>query len=86
MRNIAASTITPAFQARLAQCAGPRLKQILGSPVSHLHDFEREVSLTEAEWMQGIQFLTATGQKCSDTRLEFILRPTRWGCRCCWWR
>ena len=26
---------------------------------THLHDFVREVKLTEAEWMQGIEFLTA---------------------------
>jgi hydroxyquinol 1,2-dioxygenase len=73
MRNIDATTITPAFLQRLEACADPRLKQILGSLVTHLHDFVREVKLTEAEWMQGIQFLTATGQKCNDTRQEFIL-------------
>jgi hydroxyquinol 1,2-dioxygenase len=73
MRNIDATTITPAFLRRLDDCADPRLKQVLTSLVSHLHDFAREVKLTEAEWMQGIQFLTATGQKCNDTRQEFIL-------------
>jgi hydroxyquinol 1,2-dioxygenase len=43
------------------------------SLVQHLHAFAREVKLTEAEWMQGIEFLTATGQKCDDKRQEFIL-------------
>jgi hydroxyquinol 1,2-dioxygenase len=43
------------------------------SLVQHLHAFAREVKLTEEEWMQGIQFLTATGQKCDDKRQEFIL-------------
>lgn len=73
MRNIDAKTITPAFLQRLAGCDDPRLKQVLGALVTHLHDFAREVRLTEAEWMAGIEFLTATGQKCSDTRQEFIL-------------
>ena len=73
MRNIDATTITPAVLHRLDDCADPRLKQVLSALVTHLHDFAREVKLTEAEWMQGIQFLTATGQKCSDTRQEFIL-------------
>jgi catechol 1,2-dioxygenase len=41
--------------------------------VRHLHDFVREVELTEAEWFEGIKFLTATGQKCDDQRQEFIL-------------
>ena len=73
MRNIDATTITPAFLARLDRCTDPRLKEILSSLTSHLHDFAREVKLTEAEWMQGIRFLTGTGQKCSDTRQECIL-------------
>jgi len=73
MRNIDATTTTPAFLQRLDDCGNPRLKQVLSSLVTHLHDFAREVKLTEAEWMQGIQFLTATGQMCNDTRQEFIL-------------
>jgi len=73
MRNIDASTITPAFLERIANCPDPRLKQVLGALVAHLHDFAREVRLTEAEWMQGIRFLTETGQKCDATRQEFIL-------------
>ena len=51
----------------------PRLKEILGSLVKHLHAFAADVKLTEAEWFKGIEFLTATGQKCTDTRQEFIL-------------
>ena len=73
MRNIDTSTITPAVVTRLANTDDPRLKQILTSLVTHLHDFAREVNLTEDEWMQGIQFLTATGQKCDAKRQEFIL-------------
>jgi hydroxyquinol 1,2-dioxygenase len=73
VRNIDATTITSAFLQRLNDCADPRLKQVLTSLVTHLHDFAREVKLTEDEWMQGIQFLTHTGQKCSGTRQEFIL-------------
>jgi hydroxyquinol 1,2-dioxygenase len=73
MRNIDATTITPAFLQRLNDCTVPRLKQVLSALVTHLHDFAREVKLTEAEWMQGIRFLTATGQMCNDTRQEFIL-------------
>ena len=73
MRNIDEHTITQAYLARIAGCDNPRLKAILTSLVTHLHDFAREVQLTEAEWMQGIQFLTATGQKCDDKRQEFIL-------------
>jgi hydroxyquinol 1,2-dioxygenase len=73
MRNIDEHTITPAVLARLADTPDPRLKEILGALVTHLHDFAREVKLTEDEWLRGIQFLTATGQMCDDKRQEFIL-------------
>ncbi len=73
MRNIDERTITEAVLQSLAGTKDARLKQIMASLVTHLHDFAREVKLTEDEWKAGIDFLTATGQKCSDTRQEFIL-------------
>jgi len=73
MRNIDEHTITRAFVQRLDACDNPRLKEVLTSLVSHLHDFARDVKLIEGEWMAGIQFLTRTGQMCNDTRQEFIL-------------
>ncbi len=57
----------------MAEAPNPRLKEIMTSLVSHLHTFIREVGLTEEEWMQGIRFLTRTGQMCDDRRQEFIL-------------
>jgi hydroxyquinol 1,2-dioxygenase len=53
--------------------ADPRLREVLGSLVRHLHGFVREVEPTFEEWERAIGFLTATGQKCDDTRQEFIL-------------
>jgi hydroxyquinol 1,2-dioxygenase len=73
MRNIDATTITAAVIERLANTTDARFKEIMTSLVTHLHDFAREVKLTESEWMQGIEFLTATGQKCDSKRQEFIL-------------
>lgn len=73
MRNLNQDTITQAVIARLAETPDPRLKEIMTSLVQHLHAFAREVKLTEAEWFQGIEFLTATGHKCDDKRQEFIL-------------
>lgn len=73
MQNIDEHTITDAVVRSFDGCDDPRLKQILGALVRHLHDFVREVRLTEDEWMRGIDFLTATGKMCSDTRQEFIL-------------
>ena len=65
--------ITQAAVASFAACDNPRLKEIMQSLVKHLHAFAQETKLTEAEWMAGIQFLTATGHKCDDVRQEFIL-------------
>ena len=53
--------------------APPRLRQVLTSLVGHLHAFIKEVALTEAEWGQAIEFLTATGHRCDEVRQEFIL-------------
>jgi len=50
-----------------------RLREIMEAAVRHLHAFATEVGLTRDEWFAGIQFLTATGQKCDDVRQEFIL-------------
>ncbi|GAA4244576.1 dioxygenase family protein [Dactylosporangium darangshiense] len=50
-----------------------RLKQIVRSLVTHLHAFVRDVRLTEQEWKQGIDFLTAVGHITDERRQEFIL-------------
>jgi len=73
VRNLNQDTITQAVIARFAGTPDTRLKEILTALVQHLHAFAREVKLTEAEWMKGIEFLTATGQMCNDKRQEFIL-------------
>jgi hydroxyquinol 1,2-dioxygenase len=73
MRNINEKTITQAVTQRMQGMSDERLQTIMRSLVEHLHAFTRETRLTEAEWMQGIEFLTATGQKCDAKRQEFIL-------------
>lgn len=50
-----------------------RLKQLMQALTSHLHDFIREVRLTENEWDKAIEFLTAAGHITDDKRQEFIL-------------
>ena len=54
-------------------CAQPRLQEVMQALVRHLHDFLREVRLTEQEWAAGIAFLTDAGHITDDTRQEFIL-------------
>lgn len=51
----------------------PRLKELMQSLTKHLHNFVREVRLTEDEWNTAIQFLTDVGHITDDKRQEFIL-------------
>ena len=73
MINVDEWTITDAVLEAQAGCTDPRMQQVLTSLVRHLHDFAREVKLTEAEWMTGIEFLTAIGRITTERRQEFIL-------------
>jgi hydroxyquinol 1,2-dioxygenase len=66
-------TITRAAIGRLAGCRDARFKRVMGSLIRHLHDFVREVDLTEEEWLTAVEFLTDTGKMCTGRRQEFIL-------------
>jgi hydroxyquinol 1,2-dioxygenase len=65
--------ITDLAVERWATAKDPRLAELMTALVRHLHDFAREVRLTEAEWMAAVQWLTATGRISDEKREEFIL-------------
>lgn len=67
------ANITDLAARRWGTAHDPRLAEILTSLVRHLHDFARDVRLTEDEWMAAVQWLTRTGQMSDDRRQEFIL-------------
>ncbi|HTV77295.1 MAG TPA: intradiol ring-cleavage dioxygenase [Steroidobacteraceae bacterium] len=73
MREFNEKSITQAVIDRLSECDDPRFKRVMTSLVTHLHDFVRDVQLTEAEWLTAIEFLTDVGQTCTPKRQEFIL-------------
>jgi hydroxyquinol 1,2-dioxygenase len=73
MQLVTEENITDLAVERWATAHDPRLAEIMGALVRHLHEFAREVELSEAEWMAAIEWLTATGQMCDDKRQEFIL-------------
>jgi hydroxyquinol 1,2-dioxygenase len=73
VRSELETKLTDAVIARLSDEADPRFRRIMQSLIRHVHDFVREVELTEEEWFAAIKFLTATGQKCDDKRQEYIL-------------
>jgi maleylacetate reductase len=67
------AAVTAEVLATFSGAAAPRYREVMQSLVRHLHAFAREVRLTEAEWQQGIDFLTRTGHITDDRRQEFIL-------------
>ena len=73
MANELETKLTDAVIGRLSPDADPRYRRIMQSLIRHVHDFVREVELTEEEWFEAVKFLTATGQKCDDKRQEYIL-------------
>jgi hydroxyquinol 1,2-dioxygenase len=73
MRNFDETTITEAVLERVRNAPNLRQRIISEAVVRHLHDFVREVEPSQKEWAEAIGFLTRVGQKCTDTRQEFIL-------------
>jgi hydroxyquinol 1,2-dioxygenase len=73
MRDFDENTITMAVIDRFANTPDPRLKEIMTSLVRHLHAFARDVRLSFPEWSRAVEFLTRTGQTCTDKRQEFVL-------------
>lgn len=59
--------------ARMASETEPRLRAVMSAVIRHLHAAVKEIRPTHEEWLRAIQFLTATGQMCTDWRQEFIL-------------
>ncbi len=73
MPDLNETNLTEVVLVAMAGTPDARTREVLGGLVRHLHAFIQEVNLSEAEWLAGIQFLTATGQACSAQRQEFIL-------------
>ena len=65
--------VTAAVLAELAQAPDDRCREILSALVRHLHDFAREVHLTEAEFQRGLQYLVRLGQCTTDSHNEAVL-------------
>ncbi|QGY79269.1 intradiol ring-cleavage dioxygenase [Sphingorhabdus lacus] len=73
MSDFEEQKITPAVLESFGETPDPRLHALVESLTRHLHAFVRETQPTQEEWAQGIEFLTAVGQKCDNVRQEFIL-------------
>jgi hydroxyquinol 1,2-dioxygenase len=65
--------VTDEVVASFAGAQSARYREVMQSLVRHLHDFVRDVRLTDEEWHEAIGFLTHTGHMCDDRRQEFVL-------------
>src|SRR5512132_1917117 len=68
MREDTPLTITDAVLEQMAETPDARMKEVMEAAVRHLHAFAREVNLTPAEWIKGIEFMTKVGQACTPAR------------------
>ena len=73
MQLVTEDNITGLAVERWATAKDPRMAELMSALVRHLHDFAREVRLTEAEWTAAVRWLTRTGQISDEKREEFIL-------------
>lgn len=65
--------VTKAVLAELERTADPRLREILGAAVRHLHAFVRETRLNEAEFQQACAVVAKLGQLTTPSHNEVVL-------------
>jgi len=73
MTQFSETELTAAVIRSFDDTPDPRAKFLLQELVKSMHDYVRRTDLTMAEWEYAIDYLTRTGQKCTDIRQEFIL-------------
>ncbi|WP_439140942.1 dioxygenase [Planktotalea sp.] len=73
MRTVTKDNITEVFMGYVSEETSPRMREIMGSLVQHLHDFARETKLTHEEWRAGIAFLEGCAAIETEDRHEFVL-------------
>jgi len=73
MRNVNKDSITRIFLDYFGDDTDPRLREIMVSLATHLHDFARETNLTHAEWTTGLDILRRAGSITTPERDEFVL-------------
>jgi protocatechuate 3,4-dioxygenase beta subunit len=65
--------VTQAVLQEMHRTPDPRTKEVLAALVRHLHQFVKEVKLTEKEFQEAISFLNAIGQKTTPSHNEAML-------------
>jgi hypothetical protein len=64
----------PNFTDAVINAIGPkvddRTRFVMGKLIRHLHDFIREVELTNEEWFEGVRFVNSIGKTTTSSRNE----------------
>jgi catechol 1,2-dioxygenase len=65
--------VTKAVLAEIARAPDARFREIMSAFVRHLHDFAREVKLTEQEFQAAVGYIVALGKHTNETHNEAVL-------------
>src|SRR6185437_8920776 len=65
--------VTKAVLSELQRAPNARLKEVMSAFVRHLHEFAREVKLTEEEFQAAVGYIVQLGQKTTETHNEVVL-------------
>jgi len=65
--------VTKAVLAELARAPDARFREIMSAFVRHLHDFAREVKLTDEEFQAACAYIVAIGKHSNETHNEAVL-------------
>jgi catechol 1,2-dioxygenase len=65
--------VTKAVLSELARAPDARFKEVMSVFVRHLHDFAREVRLTEEEFERAVGYIVALGKHTNESHNEAVL-------------
>jgi len=65
--------VTTAVLSELQRSDNARFKEIMSALVRHLHDFAREVKLTEQEFQAAVNYIVQIGKHTNETHNEGVL-------------
>jgi hydroxyquinol 1,2-dioxygenase len=65
--------VTKAVLSELARAPDPRFREIMSAFIRHLHDFAREVKLTEQEFQTAAAYVNALGKHTNENHNEAVL-------------
>ena len=65
--------VTEAVLSEIARAKNPRFREVMSALVRHLHDFAREVKLSEEEFQLAVGAIVALGKHTNETHNEAVL-------------